>query len=110
MHSVPTEELPANSKAHEQAASRMNEYLVQTGDIAEIETPPASKIGSQRQVHVLDSGPAIPASDIHDGADTPHSSRAVKVEEAARSIVSILLTLAVIVQGNLLRLQHNVAV
>ena len=68
MHSLPTEEPTANSKAHKQVASGMNEYLVQTGDIAEIETPPASKIGAQRQVHVLDSRPAIPASDIHDGA------------------------------------------
>ena len=57
------------------------------------------------QVHVLDSGSALPATHGDDGLAAPDSSCAVEVEEAARCKLDVLLTLAMEVEGNFLSLQ-----
>ncbi len=81
--------------------------LIEAGDITQVHALPASQVGTQRQVHVLNSCTAVPAADIHDCTYPPHSSSAIEVEEGSRGEVCILLTLAVVVQRNFLCLQQQ---
>ena len=81
--------------------------LVEAGDITQVHALPASQVGTQGKVHILSSGTAVPAANIHDCAYPPHSSSAIEVEEGSRGEVCVLLTLAVVVQRYFLCLEQQ---
>lgn len=69
--------------------------LIHTCGVSEVDGLPAVHECSQGQVHVLNCGPALPATNCDNGLAAPNASCAVEVEEATSSKLNVLLTFAV---------------
>lgn len=77
---------------------RQQKYLVDAGGFGEIDGLPAINKGSEGEVHVLNCGSALPATNSDNGLAAPDSSCSIEVEEAPSGKLDVLFTFAVEVQ------------
>ena len=94
-------------RAHARSLPPAGADLIEAGDVTKIHAFPASQVGSQGKVHIFHCCATVPSTHFHDCSDPPHPSSAIEVEEAPRGKVCILLTFAMVVQGNFLGLQQH---
>ena len=79
-------------------------YLINAGCFSQVDSFPAVHKGSQGEIHVFNSGSALPATNSNNGLAAPDASCSIEVEEATSGKLDILLTFAVKVQRDLLGL------